>query len=124
MTDRSLLVDTNVLIHHWAGDQRTTAPLEGVLLHVSFVTEIEILGFHGYTAHERAKVVVDMASIRIIDLDAGIKSTAIDLCSRHRMKLADALIAATAIRLDVPLLTEDKHFRKLKSELKLHFMER
>ena len=124
MTDRSLLVDTNVLIHHWAGDQRTTALLEGVLLHVSFVTEIEILGFHGYTAHERAKVVADMATIRIIDLDAGIKSTAIDLCSRHRMKLADALIAATAIRLDVPLLTEDKHFRKLKSELKLHLMER
>lgn len=124
MTDRSLLVDTNVLIHHWAGDQRTTGPLEGVLLHVSFVTEIEILGFHGYTAHERAKVVADMATIRIIDLDAGIKSTAIDLCSRHRMKLADALIAATAIRLDVPLLTEDKHFRKLKSELKLHLMER
>ena len=124
MTDRSLLVDTNVLIHHWAGDQRTTALLEGVLLHVSFVTEIEILGFHGYTAHERAKVVADMASIRIIDLDAGIKSTAIDLCSRHRMKLADALIAATAIRLDVPLLTEDKHFRKLKSELKLQLIER
>jgi predicted nucleic acid-binding protein len=35
------------------------------------------------------------------------------------MKLADALIAATAIRLGIALVTEDKHFRKLKNELDL-----
>lgn len=114
-----MLVDTNVLIHHWDGDARTTPLLEEAMIHASFVTEIEILGFHGYTAHERAKVIADMATIRIVDLDAGIKSTAIDLRARHRMKLADALIAATAIRLGVPLVTEDKHFRKLKDEVEL-----
>ena len=112
-----LLVDTNVLIHHWNGDSRTTPILDGIQLHISFVTEIEILGFHGYTAHERAKVIVDMAQLKIVDLDAGIKSTAIDLCARYRLKLADALIAATAIRLGIPMVTEDKHFKRLKNEL-------
>lgn len=119
MTAKELLIDTNVLIHHWDGDPRTTPLLEHAILHVSFVTEIEVLGYHGYTAHERAKVVADMANIRIEGLDAGIKSAAIDLCARHRMKLADALIAATAIRLGVPLITEDKHFKKLKDEIDL-----
>jgi len=119
MADRSLLVDTNVLIHHWDGDTRTTALLENAIIHTSFVTEIEILGFHGYTAHERARVIADMATIPIIDLDAGIRSIAIDLCARHRIKLADALIAATAIRRDVPLITQDKHFKKLKNEVAL-----
>jgi predicted nucleic acid-binding protein len=60
-----------------------------------------------------------MATILITDIDAGIKSAAIDLCARYRMKLADALIAATAIRLGIALVTEDKHFRKLKNELDL-----
>jgi len=119
MAAKPLLVDTNVLIHHWNGDKRTTPLLDGAIIHVSFITEIEILGYHGYTAHERAKVVTDMAAIHIMDMDAGIKSTAIDLCSRHRLKLADSIIAATAIRLGIALLTEDKHFRKLKNKLEL-----
>ncbi|MFN6114962.1 MAG: PIN domain-containing protein [Flavobacteriales bacterium] len=119
MGDKHLLVDTNVLIHHWNGDARTTSILDGAVLHVSFITEIEILGFHGYTAHDRATVTADMATILITDIDAGIKSAAIDLCARYRMKLADALIAATAIRLGIALVTEDKHFRKLKNELDL-----
>jgi|LakMenE18May11ns_1017448.scaffolds.fasta_scaffold9033350_1 hypothetical protein len=119
MGDKHLLVDTNVLIHHWNGDARTTSIMDGAVIHVSFITEIETLGFHGYTAHERAKVTADMATILITDIDAGIKSAAIDLCARYRMKLADALIAATAIRLGIALVTEDKHFRKLKNELDL-----
>ena len=122
MVVKHLLVDTNVLIHHWNVDTRTTTILDGGVLHVSFVTEIEILGFHGYTAHERAKVTVDMATIRITDIDAGIKSTAIDLCARYRMKLADALIAATAIRLGISLVTEDKHFKRLKEEVSVQLI--
>lgn len=119
MTAEPLLVDTNILIHHWNGNPRTIRLLDGALIHISFVTEIEILGYHGYTAHERAKVIADMGFIRIIDMDAGIKAAAIDLCARHRMKLADALIAATAIRSGIPMVTEDKHFKKLKAELDL-----
>ncbi len=122
MVAKDLLVDTNVLIHHWDGDARTTSILDGAMLHISFVTEIEILGFHGYSAHERAKVTADMATIRITDIDAGIKSTAIGLCARYRMKPADALIAATAIRLGIPLVTEDKHFKRLKDEVAVHLI--
>ncbi|MBK8950671.1 MAG: hypothetical protein IPM68_18000 [Flavobacteriales bacterium] len=40
MTAKSLLVDTNVLIHHWDGDARTTPLLEDTMRPVSFVTEI------------------------------------------------------------------------------------
>lgn len=122
MVAKHLLVDTNVLIHHWNGDARTISVLDGAILHVSFITEIEILGFHGYTAHERAKVTADMATILITDIDAGIKSAAIDLCARYRMKLADALIAATAIRLGIPLVTEDKHFKRLKDEVSVQLI--
>ncbi len=119
MTAEPLLVDTNILIHHWNGNPRTIRLLDGALIHISFVTEIEILGYHGYTADERAKVIADMGFIRIIDMDAGIKAVAIDLCAQYRMKLADAIIAATAIQSGIPMVTEDNHFKKLKAELDL-----
>jgi predicted nucleic acid-binding protein len=39
------------------------------------------------------------------------------------MKLADALIAATAIRLGIPLVTEDKHFKRLKDEVTVELIQ-
>ena len=39
------------------------------------------------------------------------------------MKLADAFVAATAAYLSLPLLTEDKHFKKLKAEIVLRLVE-
>ena len=122
MIAERLLIDTNVLIHHWNGDPRTTPLLNGHVLHASFVTEIEILGFHGYTAAERNKVLTDLQAMRIVDLEAGIKAKAIDLRWRYRLKLADALIAATAILLKIPLVTQDKHFKKLKEEITLYLL--
>jgi len=119
MTIDRLMVDTNVLIHHWAGDARTMKLLKGVHLYASFVTEIETLGFHGYSIRERALVAQDLGKVNIIDMSAVIKSIAIELCAEHRMKLADALIAATAISLNIPLVTEDKHFNRLKEEVEL-----
>ena len=62
------MVDTNVLIHYWAGDTRTMEPLDGVRLYASFVTEIEILGFHGYSIRERALVAKDLGRVKIIDM--------------------------------------------------------
>jgi predicted nucleic acid-binding protein len=51
MSGDPLLVDTNILIHHWNGDPRTTRLLDNELIHISFISEIGVLGFHGYTAH-------------------------------------------------------------------------
>lgn len=123
MTAEPLVVDTNVLIPHWNGDPRTTSILDGAVLHASFITEIKVLGFHGYTDAERSKVAKDLQGIRIIDLENGIKSEAIRLRSTYRLRLADALVAATAAVLNIPLVTEDKHFRKLKEEIALHMLE-
>jgi predicted nucleic acid-binding protein len=45
-----------------------------------------------------------------------------DLKQAYPIKLPDALIAATAIYLDIPLLTFDKGFKNI-SELQLIFWE-
>ncbi len=44
----------------------------------------------------------------VTDVNENIKMIAIDIRIKHKLKLADALIAATAISLSIPLVTGDK----------------
>ncbi|WP_229213974.1 PIN domain-containing protein [Dyadobacter psychrotolerans] len=46
----------------------------------------------------------------IIDINAGIKEITKQLRRKHKLKLPDAIVAATAIFLGIPLLSADKHF--------------
>ena len=59
----------------------------------------------------------DPAGMKIWDISPSIKEQCIHFRSRYRMKLADALVAATAASLNLPLLTSDNDFIKLKNDL-------
>ncbi len=58
-----------------------------------------------------------MMNFRISDVNPSIKQIAAALRRAHGMKLADALVAATALHLNIPLLTADGGFERLKGEL-------
>ena len=49
----------------------------------------------------------------ILELTAPIKTLVVALRRQHRLKLPDAIIAATAQWLDIPLLTDDEGFKKV-----------
>jgi len=117
MTDERVLVDTNVLIHQLNGDQAIEKLLQGRKVHISFITEVELLSFPGYTAEERAAVKAWLKEFIISDVNEGIKTIAIELRSRFKLKLSDAFVAATAAHWSIPLITQDKHFGKLKGEV-------
>ena len=42
MTAERILVDTNVLVYHLGGRADATRALQGVEVHISFITEIEL----------------------------------------------------------------------------------
>jgi predicted nucleic acid-binding protein len=81
----------------------------------SFITEIELLGKPGISPQE-------IRNIRNL-LDSCVKAAhveeinklTISLKQQYKIKLPDALIAATAIFHDLPLLTFDKGFSQIKS---------
>jgi predicted nucleic acid-binding protein len=123
MTDERVLVDTNVVAHHINGDKRIERLLQDRTIHISFVTEVELLSFPGYTPDEREAVKKWLRGFIVSGAEEGIRSIAIDLRVRFRMKLADAFVAATASYLSTPLLTEDKHFKKLKADIVLRLVE-
>ena len=65
------------------------------------------------------------SGINIIDLLAtneGLKSKIIEMRNQYRLKLPDAIIAASAIVNDIVLITADKGFKKVE-ELQLLIIE-
>jgi predicted nucleic acid-binding protein len=64
-----------------------------------------------------------MSGIRIVcDINPEIKHIYRELKQKNIIKLPDAIIAATAIYLDLPLLTFDKGFKNI-SNLKLIMLD-
>ena len=49
----------------------------------------------------------------VADLDTTTALSAADLCARHRLATADAIVYATALAHGADLLTCDRHFERL-----------
>lgn len=96
-----VLVDTNVLIYHLAGSSKATAFLTELIarqaFNISILTKIEFLGWDKHTPEgfEKSKKLVDLC--QVYPLSQEVADTAINLRRKSMIKLADAVIAATAI---------------------------
>lgn len=53
----------------------------------------------------------------MIELDARIMDEAIRLRKTYRLKIPDAIVAATALTQQLPLLTADTDFERIKDEV-------
>ncbi len=115
MSGISLLVDTNVLINLSEGKKELDVYLQDNLIYVSVISEMELLGHTGITPKEIKFFESLLLQCTIIELLRPVKEQAIKLRQKEKMKLPDAIIAATSIYLNVPLLTYDKDFSKIKS---------
>jgi predicted nucleic acid-binding protein len=122
MTVERLLLDTNVLVYHLGGRLDATRALQGKEVHISFVTEIELQSKATLSASDLASIHRALANYRISDINPTIKQITAALRRRHGLKLADALVAATALHLDLPLLTADGGFDRLKDELEVRWL--
>ncbi len=120
-TDRFLL-DTNVLIALDANHPKVVSRIDGITAHISFVSEIELLSFRGLTSKQRNHLKEMISHFTVIDVSAPIKNRTIELRIKHNIKLPDALIAATSIEYQLPLITADKGFERI-PELECIVME-
>jgi hypothetical protein len=60
------------------------------------------------------QIITDLLSdCYLVNLTIPIKNRAIQIRQKQKIKLPDALIAATAIELQVPLVTGDKRLEKI-----------
>lgn len=113
MSGDNIVADTSVLINFFNGHEFAKEFLEGRNIWLSGISEIEVLSFPGLSVNDKKLIRSFFNECKIIDLTPEIKEVAIEIRSRHKTKLPDAVIAATAIHLDFPLFTMDKGFKKI-----------
>jgi predicted nucleic acid-binding protein len=71
-----------------------------------------------WLTRERSDEVADLAiaytlTCVVVPLDTGLALSAADLCKRHRLSTADAIVYATALAGEAELVTCDAHFEGL-----------
>lgn len=75
----------------------------------SAITRMELLGFHRITQKEEILIKRKLENFTYIPLTKCIEDKVINLRQSRKIKLPDAIIAATALYSNIELLTMDKH---------------
>lgn len=107
----NFVLDTNAVLYFLAG--RLAEPLPDAVYYISVITEIELLSYPALTQEDEAIINAFLEDVRIVDLQADIKQSAIHFRRKYRLKLPDALIVATAYGLDASLLSNDMQLTKV-----------
>jgi predicted nucleic acid-binding protein len=113
MSGNSYLVDTNIVLYLLAGDKRLADILNDQVIFISFITELELLGFRGLTKQSDKIIKEFISECTILDINKEIKNNTLELRKKFKLKLPDAIIAATAKYINCPLITADKDFEKI-----------
>ncbi len=115
------IADTNFLIYIHEGN-KIVEPFLDYNFGISFISEIELLGFQGISKSEETKLILLLSDCYQIEWDIKIKAQTIQLKKKYHIKLPDAIIAASGLVYNLPLVTADKGFSKIK-ELDLILIE-
>lgn len=126
MKSDNYLFDTNVFIYYLNAfrevDQYFSIDfLKANSVFISVVTEIELLSFPQITAQEKKIILGMLKSFRLIPLSQDVKVITIGIKSKGKIKIADAIIAASAIFCNAILITRNvADFKKIS---KLHLID-
>lgn len=105
----SFLVDTNILIYHFNGNERASDFLEKESGNyaISFVTFVELLSFPDLADDISVKIREFLDSLEVIAVDTKIIEVCIKNRKQKKIKLADNIIAATAQTRGLLLITRN-----------------
>ena len=121
-----LFLDTNAIISLFKENNLVVSEVNiAEEVFISIINELEFKSFLNLTSNDKA-LFDDFASmINVLDLPPSnivLKNKIIEIRNKYRLKLPDAIVAASAVVHDALLLTADKDFKKVK-ELQLKIIE-
>ncbi len=109
MNGTNFLADTNALIYLLNGNLCMSNYLQKNL-YVSVISEMELLSYSGITPDEEMQIKSFLNDCNEVALTNEIKDKTIEIRKKYKTKLPDAIIAASAIVKNIPLITADKGF--------------
>lgn len=115
MSGLSYLLDTNIVLYLLGGDKVLAEILDDKFPYLSFITELELLSDRKLTVRQEKEINSFLDDCTIIEMSREIKQLTIQIRRTSSLKLPDSIIAATATYLNIPFLTADTEFNKLKS---------
>ena len=121
-----VFLDTNAIISLFKVNNSVVSEVNiADEIFISIINELEFKSFFNLTSNDKS-LFDDFASmIIVLDLQPSnivLKNKIIEIRNKYRLKLPDAIVAASAIVHDALLLTADKDFKKVK-ELQLKIIE-
>lgn len=112
-----VVLDTNAVVSLLAGNRDLSRKLERAeYVGISIITYLEFLAFDGLADTDRDcfKTFCQRVQIESLAIDEhGLLQQALELRSRYRLKLPDAIIGATALSRNALLVTNDAHFSSI-----------
>lgn len=111
MSGNSVVLDTNIVLYLLNGDLVLSELLDRKKLYLSFISQLELLGFKGITLKQQIEIGKFIQDCIVIDINEEIKKEVISLRKKTRLKLPDCIVIATARFLSLPLITSDADFK-------------
>lgn len=121
MNGNKLFLDTNIVLYLLAGDETLAELLHQKQLYISVITELELLAFKGLSTNEEKIITEFISQCKVINIDDTIKHQTIRIRRAYGTKLPDSIIIATALYLDLPLITADTDFKKVEELSLIHY---
>lgn len=119
----NVLIDSNILIYFINGQLSAHAKqcFEDAILNnatYSSITRIEVIGWSGHTLESRQRTLAILDLMQEITLTEEVILKTIQLREQYRIKLPDAIIAASAFCHDLQLMTHNsKDFKDMDIQL-------
>lgn len=121
------VVDTNIIIYTLAGVKAAVWAMkkledDDIEVYYSTIVEAELFSFHELTLKQKSKIrgILDIGEIVDVDSKVALKAAELRALSKkdynRKLKLPDAIVAATALLLSAVLVTRNvedfKHLRR------------
>jgi len=106
------LLDTNAIIYYLKEESEVVSIIEDIYtqnlpVYVSAMTEAELFAFSGMSDEETEQIEKFLQSVSIIPMDSQIARLTGSIRKTYQLKIADSVIAATALFIGTRLLTRN-----------------
>ena len=122
MHKRSIICDTNIIAYFFEGNKEAGKIISLSDVIISSITFIEALSNNKIPVSKRELMEDFLKSLTIIETNPLINKIAIDFRIQYSLDTPDAIIAATAMKYQLPFVTADKGFTRIEG-LNLFLLE-